>query len=305
MGSFVSKLFRERKDASNDPRSPTLHISRTPINLLFKQSPAKQITKAQDLTDIRTPLSGSFENVYPRTKHMEMLQTTTNPIDPRSPSTEIHRTPLILLNNEEMVSQVEAEICDAQNASVSESFESALSKLDFNTSFDDEDGETEEKGLLDTQMEGLLETNFDYDPSKEPAQIVEDTIDPRSPGIERTPFVFEDEPNTKDCEDSTPKSTLNLEDRSRNGTKVFQDENSGQCHTPKQINQEGNRTPLSCLANRTTRNTFKDSPSNMFVLKNKNDTENYPVSTYSGVKGMNVKDINSKIPLPMKRLTNK
>lgn len=233
---------------------------------------------------------------------MEMLQsTTTNPIDPRSPSAEIHRTPLILLNNEEVVSEAEAEGCEARDESVSESFESALSKLDFNTSLDDAEGETQEKGLLETQKEGLLETNFDYEPSKDP-QIVKDTIDPRSPGIERTPFVFEDEPDTKDCEDTTPKSTLNLEDRNRNGMKVFQDENLGQCHTPKQINQEGNRTPLSCLANRATRNAIKDSPSNMFVLKNKNDTENCSVGTYSGVKGMSVKRINSKIPLPMKRI---
>ncbi|GAB0094392.1 hypothetical protein DMENIID0001_096850 [Sergentomyia squamirostris] len=284
MGISVSKYFRESRVSPEleitqdiDPRSPTLHISRTPLNVLLSKS-GEKITKSQDLTNIKTPVSGSLENVFPRTKQLEILM---DPLDPRSPSLGIQRTPLSIADE----SEVTVEVSGEQDNSA-ESFESALSKLDFN-SFDDAE-EQDDK-------EGILETDFEYNPPEEVKDVKED-IDPRSPGIERTPFVFEDdeEPQKSEaCENSTPKSVLNPEDRPRNAAlKVFQDENSQEIKTPKQNLTVGeNRTPLSCLGNRGIPKT--DSALKTVLKTTPLNSENHP--------GMSGKRAYSKIPLSTAR----
>ncbi|XP_059617432.1 uncharacterized protein LOC132262248 [Phlebotomus argentipes] len=281
MGISYSKLFRElssekasEERQQTDPRSPSLHISRTPMSVLQKQSHSK-ITKAQDLTtDIQTPLSGSYEALFPRTTQLEQLHVQTNSMDPRSPSQGVQRTPLTLPPELEEVVPVTLLESEQEEDSASESFESALSKIDFE-SFDEE--------------KKPLETNFDYRPPE--SAPVENAIDPRSPGIDRTPFVFQDDVDKNECEDATPKSVLN----------VFQDENAGQNFTPKLsiVGQEGARTPLSCLANRGAPRTAESNAKT--VRKGMNNLDNRPLSVFTSAKGNRG---NSKIPLPKRCIEN-
>uniref|UniRef100_A0A1B0CA84 Uncharacterized protein n=1 Tax=Lutzomyia longipalpis TaxID=7200 RepID=A0A1B0CA84_LUTLO len=284
MGSSTSKFLQtmqEKKEVEEkceiDPRSPSLHISRTPINEFLLKANSR-ITKAQDLTtNIETPLGGSYESISTRTKQLELLA-----LDPRSPSQGIQRTPLSVGVSDDDEEE------EAAQESAGESFESALSKIDFND--DDGDGKEEQP------EKKLLETNFDYKPP-EGAALVENTIDPRSPGLERTPSVFEDEaPPTsvmKDCENATPKSVRNVAP-----VKVFHDENTQQQQqqhlTPKQliVGQEGNRTPLSCLANRGIPRSSLKTPAN---------SQNFPVKTIGRGGTITKSATQSKIPLPTRR----
>lgn len=86
ISKFKSQQFRFSDLNTEDPRSPSQFIMRTPISFTSNTTPQPTFE-----TDVKTTLT---KDITPILKNLEL-----DPIDPRSPSTNVDRTPFFFDNN--------------------------------------------------------------------------------------------------------------------------------------------------------------------------------------------------------------
>lgn len=339
MGSNYSKSNAETdavvqkndldKDISTnpDPRSPTPEIARTPLQ--NKNGSKHNITKNVDLRN-------TFENGKTEEKLINnnpilsaVIKNHLQSYDPRSPSQEFERTPIVLpskvegeadkkahkadvdifgtpcLNNDTNYSNLESS-CNGYEIKPTLPVPKNLCEGFFDMTLNDTLNENEEPlGCSTASNEGIeknmshecatpaqvLETNFDYvqiEPEKfedsqedmgdnKDTQILECQIknvqlykiiqdDPRSPSIDidRTPIIVpkvEDasEENVEEMSDDSLMKALQAtnselhEKEVPDGILIYEDK-SEPVKTPKKsksTNNNGSRTPLSCMKNKT------------------------------------------------------
>uniref|UniRef100_A0A182K8R8 Uncharacterized protein n=1 Tax=Anopheles christyi TaxID=43041 RepID=A0A182K8R8_9DIPT len=275
MGALNSKVSptadntTEHDTGLQDPRSPTLHINRSPISQEQAGVSRSSITKGKDLTAALhdEPIDHTLRTPY---SHL-LPKRFQSIIDPRSPST-FNRTPIVL--DPEMVADcsltnvVSSLECEQLNNGPYEDIEDA--------SFKD----------CDPQLPEMCNLQIEYDESvpiidtptdEKEVTIFEDAVvtpfagsDPRSPciAVARTPMVLvkQDEEEAA-IEPQNQQQVANLEvlstdlkaeveKQERTPKQGMSDsENRGE-QTPKKGKltpgsgfKSGNRTPLGCVTN--------------------------------------------------------
>ncbi|ETN57942.1 hypothetical protein AND_010489 [Anopheles darlingi] len=269
MGSFNSKVSpsndkirnaEQGEEPTTDPRSPTLHINRSPISPEGGVSRAS-ITKVKDLTLMLTETEEPMATSLQTPTLNQLPKRFQSIIDPRSPST-FTRTPLLV--------DTQSVTLDCSN----------LTNVVSTLQYDEDHGEASFK---DCDTEGLpvnicsLQIEHDDDESapilEEPTDpnevtVFEDAevvpfagIDPRSPSIAiaRTPMVLgkdEGDDRTEMKREAMMEQVAKEEDMKRNV--------EGQEHTPKQNDLQQQEQPQGDEAGRgepTTPKKDKQSPS--------------------------------------------
>ncbi|XP_035793001.1 uncharacterized protein LOC118467073 [Anopheles albimanus] len=284
MGSFNSKISpsndkirdgEQGEEPTIDPRSPTLHINRSPISPEKGGVSRTSITKVKDLTAALTETETSMVTNLQTPNIQHLPKRFQSIIDPRSPST-FTRTPLLV--------DTESVTLDCSNLA------NIVSTLQYDDVREEDRGEASFK---DCDTEGLpvdicsLQIEQDDDesaPILEPTDpnevtVFEDAevvpfagIDPRSPSIAiaRTPMVLGKDEEAEKKREAMMEQVEKVEDTKGNV--------EGQEHTPKQndLQQQqqdgeagrgeatpkkdkqspasgglkaGSRTPLGCVTN--------------------------------------------------------
>uniref|UniRef100_A0A182PB66 Uncharacterized protein n=1 Tax=Anopheles epiroticus TaxID=199890 RepID=A0A182PB66_9DIPT len=277
MGSLNSKVTPTaggKSDQENgqylNPRSPTLHINRSPISTEQAGVSRSSVTKVKDLTAALTETSDHTL----RTPYSHLLPKRFQSIvDPRSPST-FDRTPIVFYPDTSVD-------CSLTNVVSSLQYEELTNEPDADVqdeSFKDCDPEIPEMCNLqieNDESEPILETPGD----EKEVTIFEDAEvtpfagnDPRSPciAIARTPMVLvkqdeEEEEPVKEQHNQAQVANLEALQADLKAEVKKQEHTPKQgiqdCHgrgeqTPKKDKQTptsgikaGNRTPLGCVTN--------------------------------------------------------
>uniref|UniRef100_A0A182N7V0 Uncharacterized protein n=1 Tax=Anopheles dirus TaxID=7168 RepID=A0A182N7V0_9DIPT len=273
MGSLNSKVSPSGEstlEQSNgpflDPRSPTLHINRSPISQEGSVS-RTSITKVKDLT---TVLTEPAEHSLHTPNHL-LPKRFQSIIDPRSPST-FTRTPLVVEPEEvadcsltNVVSSLQYEECSIAHEADNQ-----------DASFKDCDDGTEVPDLCDLRIEYDAKAPIVVPATDEKEiTIFEDAdvvpcpgIDPRSPSIAiaRTPMVLvardeeDEDPEAQvaalQTQEEDPKAKVEKQQRTPQQDNMPMDNRNlrGE-QTPKKDKltpnsiRAGNRTPLGCMTN--------------------------------------------------------
>lgn len=250
-----------------DPRSPCSTITRTPVHINHDREAAFQSMGQYECYD--TPA----KRANPNLKDKLLKKLGYNLKDPRSPSHIISRTPIVIKEKEQSVSEssMVPSIEFKEISSNTISFKSELLSVCHELG----------KSLTEFHSDTIQETNLDSTPKQ----------DPRSPsiGIERTPLFFDrlETSGHNDSNDSNVDEEINkmvnelisdikvytrksieAKELSFDEPKVEELTNkklvyeeledvkystSKGTNTPKSSNNDGtpNRTPLQCLGNKT------------------------------------------------------
>ncbi|XP_041975100.1 uncharacterized protein LOC121730215 [Aricia agestis] len=318
----AQKITEKDIGGNPDPRSPTPEITRTPLQ--GKNGSKHNITKNVDLR--KTFENGKSEEklIHNNPILSAVIKNHFQYYDPRSPTQDFERTPIVLSINDDLCKRQEIEDHCGSPCLNNDTIE----KSEYNkTLIDDEispeliipknlcngfydmtineslkveeplGSSTASNEAIEENIESpshkpsaLLETNFDYvDASDNPQLFVEElpelpkvpppdvkniplfrilNEDPRSPSvdIERTPIIVpkteanESEENVEQMsDDSLIKALQNTNTELRqnvaekkDGILIYEDE-AVPCDTPKKSNliNNGSRTPLSCMKNKT------------------------------------------------------
>lgn len=183
-------------DPMLDPRSP--NIERTPLAVIFgtDRRIKKLVNNVCDESGLHTP-SNMMRRRLLRDLGHNYTEKELNLLDPRSPSTFIPRTPIVLSESQkERHSESSTAAADVSNSfEYTECLEDAscrnFSEKISNITLDDVDNQTNDKELSGKERERkYLETNFDI--IEEPVNDVAENEDPRSPSLNlyRTPIVL-------------------------------------------------------------------------------------------------------------------
>lgn len=219
---------------SSDPRSPTPDITRTPLKVgVTNQKNGVNITKNIDLTKTLNDESNKNKTPLHNPILSAIIRNNLQSFDPRSPTLEFERTPIVLNDKKEPrqavdefsspvcrrngnyellvdnLSSIKNVSCGIFNMSIDNSFKECTEEpLDSSTV--SLDATAENISRTEKRLSGLLETNFDYIETEYDATVPNKSTkanvggqldkDPRSPSIdiERTPIVISKEENTQE-----------------------------------------------------------------------------------------------------------
>jgi hypothetical protein len=278
-------------------------------------SPSLVITKKQDLSNPTTPLKNTAAHIY-----QKMLRNT---FDPRSPSINIDRTPIVFIDENDEVNDI---TLDAEN-------DTHIS--DIQISIQEVSQALQETNIDETKPTLLLDKNPLH------KLIKSEEIDPRSPtvGIDRTPIAFKAEIveeiviaenlTTKDdpvlivakVKENNLLKVQNVTLKPINNL-IFEDDGNIKFSTPKKTSlltggEELQRTPLSCLANKgignskvrkiRAENIFNNSKNNLKIFMDEQENEKTPVLSNAGNKLQNsaLMALSAKSKIPVFNRVNK